>query len=88
MVCVSDPIALGAYCEAQRRGLRIPQDLETTGFSEFELPGTRGLGLTTIRIPGFETGEKAAELILVSQDTTAERGQIIDLDFELVRQTA
>lgn len=89
VVCVSDPVALGAYCEAQRRGLKIPQDLAITGFGDFELAGARGLGLTTIRIPGFEIGEKAAELILASRDTVAERGQIIDLGFELViRQTA
>src|SRR5262249_36922081 len=32
VICTSDILALGALAEAERRGLRVPQDLTVTGF--------------------------------------------------------
>jgi len=84
--CSSDSVALGALSEALRRGLRVPQDIAVAGFGDFEYAGKFGLRLTTVRIPGHEIGERAAELILERTQNGVLPNTSIDLGFEIVRR--
>lgn len=60
----NDLIALGVMRAAQERGLRIPQDLAVTGFDDFEFAAAIDPPLTTARIPGYEMGRFAAQMLI------------------------
>jgi LacI family gluconate utilization system Gnt-I transcriptional repressor len=85
--CVSDSIALGAVSEARRCGVRVPEEVAITGFGDFDFAGESGLGLTTVRVPGYRIGEEAAEVILHGLDNPADPAVTRDLGFEIIRRT-
>jgi len=64
LVCTSDVFAAGALLEAQRQGLRIPQDIAITGFGGYEFASETNPSLTTVSIPAAEIGAAAARLII------------------------
>jgi DNA-binding LacI/PurR family transcriptional regulator len=80
LVCTSDILALGAFVECQRRGMRIPQDISVTGFDGVA-EGDR-VGLTTVRQPVLEKGRAAGALLLEGNESGKPR--TITLDTELV----
>lgn len=82
--CSSDSLALGALSEARRRGLRVPDDLAVAGFGDFEFAGEFGLGLTTVRVPGLQIGETAAQLILDLNAGIEPGDRTVDLGFEVI----
>jgi len=61
---VSDPVAIGAFHEIKKMGLKIPEDIALTGFSNN--PNTLMIepALTTVHQPAYEIGKVAAELLL------------------------
>ncbi len=63
VMCVSDPAAFGAMMEAQRRGLRIPQDIKIAGFGADDISTNCIPTLTTVSVGTFQIGVKAAEII-------------------------
>ena len=80
----SDVVALGAYVECRRRGIRIPQDLALAGFDDGPTSALVEPGLTTIRIPRREIGLRAAQVALALVQGQAEVRKAHDLGFELV----
>jgi DNA-binding LacI/PurR family transcriptional regulator len=58
----SDLQAIGILQAAERRGLRVPEDLAVVGFDDVDLAEI--VGLTTIRQPLREGGALAADLLL------------------------
>ena len=80
IICTSDILALGALAEAQRRGLRVPQDLSVTGFDGVAEAVKQNL--TTVRQPMLEKGKAAGRLLL----ETAESGKprTVTLPTELI----
>lgn len=61
---VNDPVALGAFEEIKKRGLRIPQDVALVGFSNNPISALINPPLTTVDQPAYELGKSAAELLL------------------------
>lgn len=86
VVCVSDALAVGALCEARRRGLDVPRDLAVTGFGDIDVAGDAALALTTIRIDGEAIGREAARLTLAATSGGEVKGQRIDLGYTLMRR--
>ncbi|MEQ8395562.1 LacI family DNA-binding transcriptional regulator [Thalassobaculum sp.] len=84
--CSSDSVALGALSEARRRGIDVPGTLAVAGFGDFEMAGESGLGLTTVRIPGYAIGAEAGRLLLARKRSEATGPRILDLGFEIVRR--
>ena len=80
----SDVVALGAYVECRRRGIRIPQDLALAGFDDGPTSALVEPGLTTIRIPRREIGLRAAQVALALIQGQAKVRKAHDLGFELV----
>ncbi|WP_199441065.1 LacI family DNA-binding transcriptional regulator [Umezawaea beigongshangensis] len=80
LVCTSDILALGALQEAERRGLRVPDDLTVTGFDGIH--EAERAGLTTIRQPVMEKGRAAGKLLLDASERT--RPRTVDLGTELI----
>jgi DNA-binding LacI/PurR family transcriptional regulator len=58
----SDVQALGVLEAARAEGLNVPGDLSVIGFDDIEVSGY--VGLTTVRQPLYESGRKAAKLLL------------------------
>lgn len=79
----SDALALGVLDSARARGLKVPGDLSLIGFDDVEV--ARYVGLTTVHQPLFETGCRAAELLLDALGTEDPAApEVHTLDLELV----
>jgi LacI family transcriptional regulator, galactose operon repressor len=61
---VNDVMALGAMAALREAGRRVPEDVSMAGFDD--IPTLRDLvpGLSTVRLPLEELGERAARLVL------------------------
>lgn len=84
VMCVSDQVAIGVLCEANRRNVEVPGDLAVSGFGGFELAMPSGFDLTTIEVPGKEIGVASAKALL--EPETARANKIIDLGYKLVER--
>lgn len=63
----NDDMAIGAIRRLQQAGIRVPEDVSVVGFDDVGAgwsvsPG----GLTTVRQPAFEMGNRAAEILISS----------------------
>jgi DNA-binding LacI/PurR family transcriptional regulator len=61
---VNDPVALGAYKEIKRKGLKIPQDVALIGFGNITLSSYLDPPLTTVSQFPYELGRTAAGVLL------------------------
>ena len=64
VIGLNDTLAFGALIEAQRHGLRVPQDLSIVGFDDLDYAAELRPALTTVRIPAAEIGTATAEYLL------------------------
>ena len=62
IVAGSDVLAVGIMQAARERGLEIPYNLSIIGYDDIEM--AEFMDLTTIRQPLYESGKKAAEMLL------------------------
>jgi len=86
LFCTGDFIAAGALFEAQRLGIAVPEALAVAGFEGLEIAENLNPSLTTVRIPRFEIGTRAGEMLL---DRIAGRPidtPVVDLGFEIIRR--
>jgi LacI family transcriptional regulator, gluconate utilization system Gnt-I transcriptional repressor len=80
-----DVLALGALIEARRRGLQIPRDLAIASFDDHEVCQITDPPLTSLKIPRYEIGRRAAKLIVDLKVPVLQASQqAIDLGFSLV----
>ena len=66
IVAANDLLALGCYDALHARGLIIPDDISVVGHNDIPFADNFGPPLTTVRIPHYEIGVKAAQLMLES----------------------
>lgn len=59
---VSDRLAIGAIRAIAEAGLQVPDDVAVVGFDDARYASD--LDLTTVAQPAFQTGEKAAEILI------------------------
>ena len=87
VICSIDILAQGVIIEAQRRGLRIPQDLAVMGFGDLEFAADLYPALTTVRVDAKHIGKLTAELLLArfAEQGTGTR-QSIDIGFKIVER--
>ncbi len=64
VVAANDVVAIGVYDVAKERGIRIPEDLSVTGYNDIPFAERLDPPLTTVRIPQYQIGVRAAELML------------------------
>jgi DNA-binding LacI/PurR family transcriptional regulator len=60
---VNDLLAIGALRAIHERGLRVPQDVALAGFDDIEFAQQLYPPLTTVRMPAYELGLRAAEFL-------------------------
>lgn len=59
----NDLMALGAYKCLEENGYRVPEDISVAGFDNIAYPPVLKPKLTTIEIPAYELGKRAAEML-------------------------
>jgi LacI family transcriptional regulator len=64
IIAHNDIVAIGAMAYAQRRGLRVPEDLSIMGFDDIAQAAYTNPGLTTVAVPKYELGEESVKLLL------------------------
>ena len=78
IIAAGDLIAAGALQAIRAAGLRVPEDISVMGFGDFHIAEHVQPALTTVRLPLFELGEKAA-LLLSEQVSGVSRQQVVML---------
>jgi LacI family gluconate utilization system Gnt-I transcriptional repressor len=86
--CGNDNLALGAMFEAQRLGLKVPDDISIIGFNDLEFSATAFPGLTSVATPRYDIGHRSGEILLEIIRGSGERPKDsrIDLGFTLVER--
>jgi len=64
LLCANDVLALGAVQAAKRLGRNVPSEFAVVGFDDVEFASYVEPPLTTVAVPGYEMGGRAAELLL------------------------
>ncbi len=84
--CASDEMALGVMMEAERRGIRVPQDLSVVGIDNHEFAAPAGL--TTVAQNPVEQGRLAAEMLLNELSGKADAVHSVAAPFHLLRRSS
>jgi LacI family transcriptional regulator len=89
LVAGNDLMALGCYDALVERGLTCPDDVSVVGFNDMPFADKFNPPLTTVRIPHYEMGRRAAGLLLerLATDGTAPGDDIV-LPVELVQRAS
>jgi LacI family transcriptional regulator len=82
--CGNDTTALSSMIFLRDKGIRIPQDIGIVGFSNEPFSKVVSPSISTIAQPGFEMGQKAAELLIRQIETKERTYQTIVLPTELI----
>lgn len=82
--CGNDTTALSLMIYLRDKGFRIPQDIGIVGFSNEPFSKVVSPSISTIAQPGFEMGQKAAELIIRKIENRERTYQTIVLPTELI----
>ncbi len=64
VIAGNDMLALGCYDALEERGLSCPDDISVTGFNDMPFVDKFRPPMTTVRIPHYEMGATAAEILL------------------------
>lgn len=83
---VNDELAVGALLEAQRRGIKVPDQLAIMGFNDLDISSQINPSLTTIRSQRRRMGQVAAQAILDRLDGKKGPTGPVDLGVELMKR--
>lgn len=85
ILCGNDLMAIGALEAASELGLKVPKDLSIMGYDDQELARYTHPPLSTLVLPNYEMGQRAAEALLdITVNGKSLRPQTIKLDGPLV----
>jgi len=62
--CANDIQAIGAIDACRQVGLRVPEDISIIGFDDLPIARCTTPQLTTVRVPAYEMGERAADALM------------------------
>ena len=80
----NDTMAIGALHLARGRGIRCPDDLSLLGYNDVPLTAYLTPSLTTIKLPAYEAGRLAAELVVTLIEHREQTASRVALAPELV----
>lgn len=84
LVAGNDLLALGALHAVREAGLSCPDDLSIVGFNDMPFAEDFMPPLTTVRVPLFQLGVEAAQLLVDQLDTKTVRNIQVALPVELI----
>lgn len=82
--CHSDDLALGALFECQRRSRPVPTEFGICGFNDFDYAGVAYPSLTSVRLPRYEIGYRAADMLIRATGAGRQPPTLVDLGFQLI----
>jgi LacI family gluconate utilization system Gnt-I transcriptional repressor len=82
--CGTDVIASGAIFGCARMGIAVPGAIAIAGYDDLEIAGQMTPSLTTVRIPRFEIGVRAAEMIDLALSGQRPGAAVADMGFEVM----
>jgi LacI family transcriptional regulator len=80
----NDSMAVGAMHLAREHGVICPEDISIVGYNDAPLTAHLTPALTTIRLPGYEVGRLAAELVVSLIEDPEQPPTTVTLEPELV----
>ena len=83
-----DVLGSGALLEANRRGLRVPEDIAIVGSDDNELHENVNPPMTAIRFPRYEIGRSAANILIDRVTAKSSGGAVIDLGFKIMERSS
>ncbi|MGP4844836.1 gluconate operon transcriptional repressor GntR [Marinobacter sp. 1Y8] len=81
--CTNDDIAIGAYFECVRRGIRVPDDMAIAGFHGHDVGQVMTPRLASVITPREQLGERAARELLQRMKGDPVTQRIIDLGYRI-----
>jgi LacI family transcriptional regulator, gluconate utilization system Gnt-I transcriptional repressor len=84
----TDILAVGALLECQRRGIAVPDGLAIAGLGDLEIARELTPALTTVRIPAYEIGRRAGEIVIARLAGEAGSDRVIDLGFSVLERAS
>jgi len=84
--CGNDTTALSTIIYLQEKGIKVPEDIAIVGFSNEPFSKVVTPSISTIKQPGFEMGQKAAELVInqILKKETSNTFETITMPTELI----
>ncbi len=86
VVAGSDLIAIGAIQFLNSQGVSVPDDISVIGFDDLEYATYFRPELSTVRIPYFEEGEKAAKKLLQCMNGSKTKASIQYVPHKIIRR--
>lgn len=81
--CFNDEMAIGVLDLAQRRGMKVPEDLSVVGFDDIRFARYARPALTTVSQPMLEIGRETVRLLLGLMAGTVTRPISVTLPYKL-----
>jgi LacI family transcriptional regulator len=82
-------MAIGALEAASEMGIRVPEDVSIMGYDDQELARYTHPPLSTLVLPNYEMGQRAAEALLdITIHGKTIRPMMLKIDGPLVRRTS
>lgn len=83
LFCTNDDVAVGAYFECLRRGVRVPEQLAIAGFHGHDVGQVMSPRLASVVTPRQAIGEQAARALLVAICGAPGTERVIDLGYRI-----
>ena len=84
--CSADTLAIGAMFEAQRRKIAIPGRVAIAGFDDLDIASEVVPALTTLRVPRYEIGRRAGEMICERLAGGVVEQPVVDIGYSFVQR--
>ena len=82
--CHDDDLALGVYFGAQQLGIQVPEEFGICGYNGLAFAGMEDSPLTSVYVPLYEIGYKAAELIMRCMIDGEKPDRAVELPFDII----
>lgn len=86
--CAADIIALGVSMEANKRRLRIPEQIRIIGYGDQRFASDTDPPLTTIRVDGTRIGRLAASMLMTRIEGHEVAERYVDIGFTIVERNS
>jgi LacI family gluconate utilization system Gnt-I transcriptional repressor len=83
-----DVLAIGAMLECNRRGWEVPKQVAIAGFDDWEISRRFAIPITTLDIPRYQIGVRAAELMLSRLNGERRKLPPIDVGFRIIERAS
>ncbi|MBZ0300605.1 MAG: LacI family transcriptional regulator [Anaerolineae bacterium] len=87
LICYNDMIAAGALEACAERGIPVPDQVAVTGFDDIMFSSVFKVALTTVHVPKFELGVRAAQMLFERIDGHPTESEVVLNAELLIRQS-